>query len=104
MKVRVSNLDRITSAEDLEDLFADFGEVLQVDVFPGLGERYNICTAIVEMAFEEDALAAIEDLQNERIDGRFIQLSLISDEQAAELYAAAESLESFAVDDEEEIP
>ncbi len=72
MKLFVKNLDRDINEMQLEGLFAKFGEVLSTKI------AYDTITweskgfAFLEMAKKEDALKAIEALNNKEIKGRII--------------------------------
>ena len=75
MTVYVYQIDRSTSEEDLLDLFEEFGEVESVQL-QGIDDlELETLSAEIEMAFEDDAQNAIEELNGERIDGRILQLS-----------------------------
>lgn len=74
--LRVSNLDRLTSEEDLFQLFEEFGEVLDVTLneYPDKGK--DTFSAWVEMEFESEAEEARKELSGERIDGNFIKVQI----------------------------
>lgn len=75
MTVYVYQIDRSTSEEDLLDLFEEFGEVESVQL-QGMDDlELETLSAEIEMAFEDDAQNAIEELNGERIDGRILHVS-----------------------------
>ncbi len=75
MKIRVSNLDRSTSAEELFELFEDFGEVRSAirQALPDRGK--DTYSALVDMAFKADAEEAISELNGEFVDGNHLKVA-----------------------------
>ncbi len=74
MKLRISNIDRITSEEDIEQLCDEFGEVNSVELNEEPDPGVETFSAIVEMEFEEDAKEIMADLNGEMVDGRFLRV------------------------------
>jgi RNA recognition motif-containing protein len=70
MLIRVSNLDRSTSADDLWDLFAEFGDVEEVEINEAPDPGKDTFTAWIEMPYDSEAEEAISELRGERIDGK----------------------------------
>ena len=83
MKIRVSNIDRSTTAEELEQLFEEFGEVIDLDLHDEPDPGEETFSAWVEMVYQADAEEAIDELNGEWIDGRNIKV--ISEEKAQKL-------------------
>jgi RNA recognition motif-containing protein len=75
MKINVSNLDPSTAKDDLYDLFGEFGEVKNVIILPSLYGNVLSKLATVEMHDELSALEAIEELNGEWFDGRYIRVT-----------------------------
>lgn len=74
MKIRVSNLDRTTTSEDLQSLFEDFGDVLKVVLNGTPDPTRDTFTAFVTMSYDWEAEEAVQELNGERIDGREIKV------------------------------
>ncbi|RMG19928.1 MAG: RNA-binding protein [Bacteroidetes bacterium] len=74
MKIKVSNIDRSTTAEELKHLFEEFGDVvgIQIGEMPDPGKE--TFSAILEMAYAFEAEEAIAELNGERIDGRILRV------------------------------
>ncbi len=70
MKIRVSNIDRSTTEDELFELFEEFGEVINVDLNEEPDSGLDTFTAWVEMAYVADAEEAIAELDGEWVDGR----------------------------------
>jgi RNA recognition motif-containing protein len=70
MNIYVGNLSFRTSEDNLNDLFAQFGEVssckIIMDKFTGKSKGF----AFIEMASDTDGQSAIESLNNQDLDGR----------------------------------
>jgi RNA recognition motif-containing protein len=67
-KLYVGNLNYSVTNEELNQLFADYGEVRQVNVIEGKGFGF------VEMASSEDAERAKEELNNMEFKGRMLRI------------------------------
>ncbi|MEM6765775.1 MAG: RNA-binding protein [Bacteroidota bacterium] len=75
MTIYVYQVDRSTTEDDLLNLFEEFGEVETVSV-QGIDDlESETLFAEIEMAFEDDALIAIDELNGERVDGRILYVS-----------------------------
>lgn len=72
MKIKVSNIDRSTTEEDVFALFEEFGDVVAVTLNDEPDEGEFTFSATVEMDFEEDALEAINELNGESVDGEIL--------------------------------
>lgn len=70
MKIRVSNIDRSTTEDELFELFEEFGEVVNVELNEEPDSGLDTFTAWVEMKFVADAEEAIAELNGEWVDGR----------------------------------
>jgi len=70
MNIFVANLSFQTKEEELKQLFEEFGQVESVKI---ITDRYSDRSkgyGFVEMPAEEEALAAIENLNDKEINGR----------------------------------
>ena len=74
MLIRVSNLDRSTSADELWDLFAEFGEVEEVEINEDPDPGKDTFTAWIGMPFDSEAEEAISELKGERVDGKALSV------------------------------
>jgi RNA recognition motif-containing protein len=76
MNIYISNLSFQITDEDLNDLFAEYGEVTSAkvisDKFTGKSRGFGF----VEMSDDEAAKKAIEELDNSQWDGRNISVSV----------------------------
>lgn len=71
-KILVSNLDSITSEDDLYNLFADFGEVESAIIRDEPDPDKDTFTAEIVMEYESEAEDAVRELNGEQIDGRWL--------------------------------
>ena len=73
-KIYVGNMNYATTEDQISELFAEFGNVLSVDVivdrFTGQSKGFGF----VEMENEAEALAAVEALNGREIDGRQLRV------------------------------
>ena len=69
-KLYVGNLPYQTVEQDLEELFATAGQVERVSVMRDMATGRARGFAFVEMASDEDAQKAIEQLNNRELGGR----------------------------------
>jgi RNA recognition motif-containing protein len=90
MKIKVSNLDPFTSEQDLFDLFEEFGEVISVRRRARPDSGGDTYTALVHMAQEDAAQAALSELDGERMDGRSLRLSPAGEGDLSQLRQDAE--------------
>ncbi len=74
--VYVGNLSFRAVDEDLADLFSPFGEVVSARVIVDRDTNRSRGFGFVEMANKEDALRAIEDLNETEFMGRPIKVNL----------------------------
>ena len=74
MNIRVSNIDRSTSEDELRQLFEEFGDVDFVEKNEDPDEGKLTFSAQVVMNFESEALEAISELNGEYVDGKPIQV------------------------------
>ena len=83
-KILVSNIDPITSEEDVLALFEEFGSVqsalLREEPDPGK----DTYTAEVEMDYDDEAETAVEELNGEQIDGRWLYVRFIDQDKQVE--------------------
>jgi len=75
MKIRVSNIDRSTSDDELYGLFEEFGDVVSVEINAEPDPGVDTFTAWVTMDYEDDALEAISELNGEWVDGKSLRVS-----------------------------
>ena len=99
MTVYVYQIDRSTSEEDLLDLFEEFGDVESVQL-QGIDDlELETLSAEIEMAFEDDAQNAIEELNGERIDGRILHVSSSPRQLAKKAVGEELEDEAFSTED-----
>lgn len=74
-KIYVGNMNYGTDEQELNDIFAEFGNVASakiiMDQFTGRSKGF----AFVEMENEEDAMAAINALNGKEIGGRVLKVN-----------------------------
>ena len=68
--IYVGNLTFNTSSSDLENLFAEFGEVSRAQVISDRDTGRSRGFGFVEMASAEEGAAAISALNGRNVDGR----------------------------------
>lgn len=75
MNIYVGNLDYDLQEKELEELFSQYGEVLSVkiivDKFTGRAKGFGF----IEMANDEEATKAIEELDGKEVSGRNIRVN-----------------------------
>lgn len=74
-KIYVGNMSYSIDENELADLFAQFGEVVSAKVIIDQMSGRSKGFAFVEMANEEDAAAAIEDMDGKEIQGRELRVN-----------------------------
>jgi cold-inducible RNA-binding protein len=74
-KLFVGNLSFETTENDLQDLFAPFGPVTEVNLITDRATGRSRGFAFVTMAAEEGAKAAIAGLANKNLNGRNIAVN-----------------------------
>jgi len=72
MNIFVAKLSWDTQSEDLRDAFEAYGEVSSANVIMDKETGRSRGFGFVEMDNEDEALAAIEELNNSELDGRTI--------------------------------
>jgi len=77
MLIRVSNIDRSTSLDDIWDLFAEFGEVEEAEINDMPDPEKFTFTGYVVMTYPAEAEEAIEELNGERIDGQVLSVKTV---------------------------
>lgn len=75
-KLFVGNLSFKTTQQDLEELFAQYGEVVSVAIPQDRETGRQRGFAFVEMANQENAEAAIKALNGRDLDGRQIAVNV----------------------------
>ncbi len=70
MKIFVAKLSFNTQSEDLNDLFQEYGEVTSANVIMDKITGRSRGFGFVEMANEDEARKAIEELHETSLDGR----------------------------------
>jgi RNA recognition motif-containing protein len=74
MNLYVSNLPYSASEQEVESLFAEYGDVVSVKIILDRETRRSRGFGFVEMQNEEDAAAAVEHLNGFEMKGREIQV------------------------------
>jgi RNA recognition motif-containing protein len=74
-KLYVGNLSFQTTQQDLEDLFAQSGQVSSVSLMTDRDTGQSRGFAFVEMSTEEEAQAAIQALDGKELDGRALKVN-----------------------------
>ncbi len=83
MNIFVSSLSFKAKQEDLVELFAPFGEVLSARIILNKETRRSRGYGFVEMANEQEALAAIEALNGTEHMGRTINVAVANERPAS---------------------
>src|SRR5215470_5391005 len=76
MNIYISNLSFNVTDEDLQDYFAEYGEVSSAKVILDKFTQKSRGFAFVEMPDEEAAKKAIQELDGASVDGRTINVSV----------------------------
>jgi RNA recognition motif-containing protein len=76
MNIYVSNLSFNVTDEDLQDYFAEYGEVTSAKVIMDKFTNKSRGFAFVEMSDDEAAKKAIQELDGAAVDGRTIGVSV----------------------------
>lgn len=74
-KVYIGNLNYDTGEEKLREAFAEFGEVVSVNVITDRYTGQSRGFAFIEMSTEEEAKAAIEAMNGKELDGRQLKVN-----------------------------
>ncbi|MEM6345834.1 MAG: RNA-binding protein [Bacteroidota bacterium] len=93
MLIRVSNIDRSTSVDDIWDLFAEFGDVEEAEINDMPDTNKDTFTGYVQMTYADEGKEAITELNGEWIDGQAISVKEVAERDPIEE-------ESPALDDE----
>lgn len=72
MNIYVGNLNYKIEQVDLEEIFAEYGEVVSARIISDRETRKSKGFGFVEMANDDDARKAIEELNGGELDGRNI--------------------------------
>ncbi len=75
MNIYIGNLSYKVSDQDLTEVFEEFGDVISAKVIKDRETGRSKGFAFVEMENEEDAQAAIEELDGSEIDGRAVKVN-----------------------------
>lgn len=75
MNIYVGNLSYKVSDQDLQEVFEEFGTVVSAKVIKDRETGRSKGFAFVEMENDEDAQAAIEELDGAEIDGRTVKVN-----------------------------
>lgn len=75
MNIYVGNLEYKVSDNDLREIFEEFGEVTSAKVITDRETGRSKGFGFVEMADEDDANNAIEELDGAELDGRTIKVN-----------------------------
>lgn len=76
MKIYVSNLSYNTGDAELNDLFANFGEVVSAKVIMDRETGRSRGFGFIEMTSTEEGEAAIQGLNNKEVEGRNMSVSI----------------------------
>ncbi|MFK7970766.1 MAG: RNA recognition motif domain-containing protein [Bacteroidia bacterium] len=100
LQILVTNIDPSTSEEELDALFADFGEVEETYLHdePVIGDRSY--AAIITMVDEDEAQEAFQEMKGEWLDGRQINIAWFNGEKDENLFPEPDEASD---DGEEEI-
>lgn len=79
--ILVSNIDPITSEEDIFSLFEEFGEVDSAVIRDQPDPDKDTFTAEVVMPFEDEAENAIAELDGEQIDGQWLYVRFVEQDK-----------------------
>ncbi len=74
-KIYVGNMNYKNDEAKLSELFGEFGEVLSAKVIMDFATGRSKGFGFVEMANEDEAMAAIAGLNGKEIDGRELKVS-----------------------------
>ena len=74
MLIRISNIDRSTSLDDIWNLFAEFGDVEEAEKNDMPDPGKFTFTGYVVMTYAVEAEEAIEELNGERIDSQLLSV------------------------------
>ncbi len=85
MLIRVSNIDRSTSVDDIWDLFAEFGDVEEAEINDMPDPDKDTFTGYVQMTYEDEANEAISELNGEWIDGQAISVKEVQAKDPIEI-------------------
>ncbi len=83
MNIYVGNLSYKVSDQDLKEVFEEFGEVNSTKVIKDRDTGRSKGFAFVEMENEDDAQAAIEELDGSEIDGRVVKVNKARPKESA---------------------
>ena len=75
MNIYVGNLSYGVSDQDLTEIFEEFGEVNSAKVIKDRETGRSKGFAFVEMESDDDAQAAIDELDGSEIDGRAVKVN-----------------------------
>lgn len=75
MNIYVGNLSYKVSDEELEEVFEEFGEVISAKVIKDRETGRSKGFGFVEMTDDDDAQAAIEELDGAEINGRAVKVN-----------------------------
>lgn len=76
MNIFVAKLSYDTREDTLRDLFEEYGEVSSVNIIMDKFTRLSKGFGFVEMPNDDEALAAITDLNDSELDGRTIVVKM----------------------------
>ncbi|MFK7923131.1 MAG: RNA recognition motif domain-containing protein [Bacteroidia bacterium] len=107
MLIRISNIDRSTSLDDIWNLFAEFGDVEEAEKNDMPDPGKFTFTGYVVMTYAAEADEAIEELNGERIDGQLLSVKEVEAKDVIDTPKTdlVEEIEEVLVDipDEEEV-
>ncbi|MFY0644786.1 MAG: RNA-binding protein [Bacteroidia bacterium] len=76
MNLFVSNIDYTITEDDLNQMFSEYGEVKSVKILIDLESRKSKGYGFVLMADQDGAIAAIQNINTRKINGRPISVQI----------------------------
>ncbi|MDZ7682469.1 MAG: RNA-binding protein [Fodinibius sp.] len=83
MNIYVGNLSYKVSDQELQEMFVEFGEVTSAKVIKDRETGRSKGFGFVEMTSDEDAQAAIDELDGAEIDGRTLKVNKARPKESA---------------------
>lgn len=84
MNIYVSNLSFGVSSEDLQEVFAEFGEITSANVITDRYTQKSRGFAFVEMPNQDEAEKAIAELNGKTLEGRTLNVAVAKERQPRE--------------------
>ncbi len=74
MKIYIGNLHGNVSEEQVREMFAPFGNVINVNIMMDVDSGRSECFGFVEIDDEDQGYAAIQHLNNKNFMGRYLRV------------------------------